>query len=151
MFTIVMSYKHPLSPVSSCYGWVSTGYTGIFSKINYNQKLYDCPLRFGRARDLSLPSGSSRRPGMEKPVQKRAVNGGRSSSVRSGNEKGGRGKRWQKSSPIWLVGNLFVKAPSQYLTCFEKARLLAFLISGLLAFEIAHSGILKFWCVLSAC
>lgn len=64
--------------------------------------------------------------------------------MRSGNEKGGNGDGWQKSSRILLVGNPFVKELDQYLTCFEKARLPAFLISGLLAFEIAQLGILKF-------
>lgn len=88
--------------------------------------------------------------GMEKPVKRETWKGGRCSSMRSGNEKGGNGKGWQKCSQIWLVGNLFVKEPSQYLTCFEKAILPAFLISGLLAFEIAQMGILKFWYVLAA-
>lgn len=64
--------------------------------------------------------------------------------MRSGSGKDGSGKGWEKSSQIRLVRNLFVKEPSQYLTCFEKARLPAFLISGLLAFEIVQLGILKF-------
>lgn len=75
----------------------------------------------------------------------------RYSSMRSGNEEDGNGKEREKSSQIWRGGNLFVKETSHYLTCFEKARLPAFLISGLLAFEIAQLGILKFWCVLFAC
>lgn len=46
---------------------------------------------------------------------------GRCSSVRSGNEKDENKKGWEKSSQTRLVENLFVKEPSQYLTCLEKA------------------------------
>lgn len=138
---------------SSCSGSRSTRCTDILSNKKY-QKSYNCSVKSWRAREVSLPSqfaGGHWR----KSLLKRAIRGRKTkrrySSVRSGNEEDGNGKEWEKSSQIWLGGNLFVKETSQYLTCFEKARLPAFLISGLLAFEIAQLGILKFWCVLFAC
>lgn len=45
---------------------------------------------------LNLAGGQ----GMAKPVKKRAVNRRKAHSVRSGNEKGGNGKGWQKCRKI---------------------------------------------------